>query len=614
MVVRIVFHLALGVQSPFAPYLASLGYLNISPHSQTLRETSSSITSSAILLKRKLDASESPAAQDDKEEPDEPESLLFYTSSEKAELEGTSVEQFLNDDALIRQFRTRILPILSSAMDAVPLFAQSLQTWSLISGTPNIEDKKTPKDIISIDCFKRVCHAIMSRGFYFSNRRKGGGIGGAIMEENEEEEEAVLYLVPLADTFNHSSVGNHTVLNLGIKPKDDHPPTSATNIPTGPFFFMAAERPIEKGAQVFNTYGTLSNIQLLQSYGFIETAEDDKTKTNSTPSNPNDAILLPVSIVEEAIQQHLEMESLLESGETNLSLLASASPKLATYSQDSKGKSKQHTTHHNHTLYERAAHLLRIHGYLPASGGFFTINPHALTDEDRLLTCLQVLGCMEEEEFEVYEEEPRLLGFDFLVGMDDEDEERAEWSIGPTSSSSSSPRHSPSTPKKSQSSPPDRKGKQPAQSSEVPAFSSFSNGYNSEDDDEDENDTTNAPHLETVLLLLLRIIEKRSTMFPTTLKYDLHLLDRLRDWKKGNDKNEHTASLSCGSMSGKRRKTTEKSVTPKGIDIDADATAGDVDLESWYTPRKETALRFRIAEKKALRAMKVQVLSLLESL
>jgi len=48
---------------------------------------------------------------------------------------------------------------------------------------------------------------------------------------------------------------------------------------------MKADRNIHKGEQIFNTYGELSNAQLLHSYGFVEA------------ENNYDNVLLPVELV-----------------------------------------------------------------------------------------------------------------------------------------------------------------------------------------------------------------------------------------------------------------------------------------------------------------------------
>uniref|UniRef100_H9G6A5 N-lysine methyltransferase SETD6 n=1 Tax=Anolis carolinensis TaxID=28377 RepID=H9G6A5_ANOCA len=85
-------------------------------------------------------------------------------------------------------------------------------------------------------------------------------------EEEEEGKPSPLVMVPLADLLNH--VANHNA-NLEFSPEH---------------LQMVATRTIPKGQEVFNTYGKLSNWQLLHMYGFAE----------PYPGNTNDAADIPM--------------------------------------------------------------------------------------------------------------------------------------------------------------------------------------------------------------------------------------------------------------------------------------------------------------------------------
>ena len=64
-------------------------------------------------------------------------------------------------------------------------------------------------------------------------------------------------LMPLADLFNHKSVGNDVAVCEG-----DETETVAVSV--------VKQSGVQKGEELFNTYGVLSNTDLLNSYGFCD--------------------------------------------------------------------------------------------------------------------------------------------------------------------------------------------------------------------------------------------------------------------------------------------------------------------------------------------------------
>ncbi|KAM3609785.1 uncharacterized protein V6R79_020304 [Siganus canaliculatus] len=113
-------------------------------------------------------------------------------------------------------------------------------------------------------------------------------------EEDEEEEEKAPnppMMVPMADMLNH--VANHNA-NLEFTPES---------------LKMVSVRPIQKGEEVFNTYGQMANWQLLHMYGFTE----------PYPSNSNDTADIPIANLHKAAakgsQSDLERQLLEEKWE-----------------------------------------------------------------------------------------------------------------------------------------------------------------------------------------------------------------------------------------------------------------------------------------------------------
>ncbi|KAM9375482.1 N-lysine methyltransferase setd6 isoform 2-T2 [Pholidichthys leucotaenia] len=102
-------------------------------------------------------------------------------------------------------------------------------------------------------------------------------------EENDEEEKAPNppMMVPVADILNH--VSNHNA-NLEFTPDS---------------LKMVCVRPIQKGEEVFNTYGQMANWQLLHMYGFTE----------SYWSNSNDTADIPIANLHKASGQGIQSDS-----------------------------------------------------------------------------------------------------------------------------------------------------------------------------------------------------------------------------------------------------------------------------------------------------------------
>ncbi|XP_037538507.1 N-lysine methyltransferase setd6 [Nematolebias whitei] len=100
-------------------------------------------------------------------------------------------------------------------------------------------------------------------------------------EEDEEEASNPPMMVPMADMLNH--VSNHNA-NLEFTPDS---------------LKMVSVCPINKGKEVFNTYGQMANWQLLHMYGFTE----------SYLSNSNDTADIPVICFYKAAKQDAQSDS-----------------------------------------------------------------------------------------------------------------------------------------------------------------------------------------------------------------------------------------------------------------------------------------------------------------
>eukprot|EP01119_Soliformovum_irregulare_P017693 TRINITY_DN5296_c0_g1_i1.p1 TRINITY_DN5296_c0_g1~~TRINITY_DN5296_c0_g1_i1.p1 ORF type:complete len:431 (-),score=143.67 TRINITY_DN5296_c0_g1_i1:9-1301(-) len=172
---------------------------------------------------------------------------LHFDPDEMKLLEGTSLHSLLTAENLAVVYAEKVVPIIESSKGLID------------------------KSVCDYAVFARAASIVPSRGFHGIN---GDGP----------------YLVPVADVFNHA-IDNSTVLSI----------EDGT-------FKMMAERDIARGEEIYNTYGNLSNAQLLHTYGFI--LED----------NMNDNVVIDAMLMERCADEedipnfHQRIEWLISRG------------------------------------------------------------------------------------------------------------------------------------------------------------------------------------------------------------------------------------------------------------------------------------------------------------
>ena len=87
-------------------------------------------------------------------------------------------------------------------------------------------------------------------------------------------------LVPIADLFNHRTGGHHVAMRLLDGDGSDGASSKKTSDAT---LVAVVSSRVEKGAEVFNTYGALGNATLLNSYGFTQENNPEDTVSVSVP-------------------------------------------------------------------------------------------------------------------------------------------------------------------------------------------------------------------------------------------------------------------------------------------------------------------------------------------
>eukprot|EP00798_Chlamydomonas_sp_ICE-L_P020558 gene20558-27350_t len=134
-----------------------------------------------------------------------------------------------------------------------------------------------------------------SRAFYMK--------GGRLVTDPKEKEGADVFLLPAIDMVNHASDDskhNATLERLGMEPG---------GLPSTGYFSLKASRLIRRGEQVLISYGELSDMDLLVTYGFIDVVASSQQAAPQYASrrrniaelpnleNPSNAALIPWSTV-----------------------------------------------------------------------------------------------------------------------------------------------------------------------------------------------------------------------------------------------------------------------------------------------------------------------------
>ncbi|XP_049431037.1 N-lysine methyltransferase setd6 [Epinephelus fuscoguttatus] len=189
---------------------------------------------------------------------------MFWSKEERDRLlKGTGIPEAVDTDLanIQREYTDVVLPFITKHPDL----------WSPSTHT--------------LDLYTQLVAFVMAYSFQEPQEEED--------DEDDEEEKAPNppMMVPMADMLNH--VSNHNA-NLEFTPDS---------------LKMVCVRPIQKGEEVFNTYGQMANWQLLHMYGFTEPYQ----------SNSNDTVDIPISnlykVATQGIQSDLDRQLVEEQWE-----------------------------------------------------------------------------------------------------------------------------------------------------------------------------------------------------------------------------------------------------------------------------------------------------------
>ena len=145
---------------------------------------------------------------------------------------GTIVKQDRSQHTLEQRFLTSVQPFL--------IHTGALPSLSVTSR----QNEKT------IEQFRQLCMVLSTRGFHLQSTSSDN-----ITDSQPQESYAGPFLLPFIDLLNHNPARACTTLQRNAEDGT---------------FYMIAERNIEKGEEIFHSYGNgLSSAQCLQTFGFV---------------------------------------------------------------------------------------------------------------------------------------------------------------------------------------------------------------------------------------------------------------------------------------------------------------------------------------------------------
>ncbi|KAK4687811.1 N-lysine methyltransferase SETD6, partial [Tremellales sp. Uapishka_1] len=192
---------------------------------------------------------------------------MFWSEEERRELTGTDIEGELywdtrsskrgahggvdrigKEDAE-KDYHERLVPVLRAHPELFP------------SGSANF----------SLDAFHLQGSRILSRSFTIPISKAGGPSESTAAEEDdsddEDEEEEIAVMIPMADMLNAGY--ERATAQLYDDEEDDLEESAATR-KRGDGYTMVSLRNTEAGEQIFNTYASPPNSELLRKYGHVD--------------------------------------------------------------------------------------------------------------------------------------------------------------------------------------------------------------------------------------------------------------------------------------------------------------------------------------------------------
>ncbi|WVR03403.1 hypothetical protein IAU60_000394 [Kwoniella sp. DSM 27419] len=204
---------------------------------------------------------------------------MLWNEDERAELAGTDIQDRIGKDGAEEEYRTYLQPVIEAHTDLFP--------------------PSSPHTTIS--AFHLQGSRILSRSFTVPlSRFQPSSVSSDSDSDDDEDEEQVAVMIPFADMLNAAFERDNAHLYGDEESK--------TEWKEG--FTMKSTKVIAEGEQVYNTYASPPNAELLRKYGHVDVLPLPKEITDLLQDdevrgwpygNPADEVLLDGTLVVEAV-------------------------------------------------------------------------------------------------------------------------------------------------------------------------------------------------------------------------------------------------------------------------------------------------------------------------
>ncbi|WOO84597.1 Ribosomal lysine N-methyltransferase 4 [Vanrija pseudolonga] len=181
--------------------------------------------------------------------PREFDSPMFWGEADRAELAGTDIENRIGKSDAEADYHAKLAPLLAARADLFPAGSEHF----------------------SLDAYHVQGSRILSRSFTIPISRAGGPITEPEEDEDgdEDEEEEVAVMVPMADMLNAAYERDNARLFADGEDDEDEEGEGEKH-DFGEGFTMISTRDIAEGEQIYNTYASPPNSELLRKYGHVD--------------------------------------------------------------------------------------------------------------------------------------------------------------------------------------------------------------------------------------------------------------------------------------------------------------------------------------------------------
>ncbi|WWC66985.1 uncharacterized protein I206_100892 [Kwoniella pini CBS 10737] len=221
--------------------------------------------------------------------PSEFDTPMMWNEEERKELVGTDIEDRIGREDAEKEYSEYLLPIIQAHPNLFP---------------PDSTDH-------SLESFHIQGSRILSRSFTVPSSRFGESTirdDSDLSDDEDEEGEQIVVMIPFADMLNAGYERDNANLFTDEKTKEEGGQWDKRG------FTMKSTKPMMKDEQIFNTYASPPNSELLRKYGHVDIIPIpdeqiellNKEEMGDWPfGNPGDEILIDGKIIVKSVEKVL---------------------------------------------------------------------------------------------------------------------------------------------------------------------------------------------------------------------------------------------------------------------------------------------------------------------